>query len=76
MEVNTRIQVEHPITEEVTSIDFVSLQLKIAQGEKINLKQDRIIYKGFAIEARLYAEKSRIYFLPTAGRIIKLYFQK
>ena len=76
LEVNTRIQVEHPITEEVTGIDLVSLQLKIAQGEKINLKQDRIISKGFAIEARLYAENPESNFLPTAGRIHKIIFPK
>ena len=76
MEVNTRIQVEHPITEEVTGIDLVSLQLKIAQGEKINLKQDRIISKGYAIEARLYAENPESNFLPTAGRIHKIIFPK
>ena len=76
LEVKSRIQVEHPITVVVTGIDLVSLQLKIAQGEKINLKQDRIISKGFAIEARLYAENPESNFLPTAGRIHKIILPK
>ena len=71
---NTRIQVEHPVTEETTGIDLVDLQLKIAQGEKINLKQDQIISTGYAIEARLYAEDPESDFLPTSGKIHKLKF--
>ncbi|MAR44076.1 MAG: hypothetical protein CMC48_08395 [Flavobacteriaceae bacterium] len=76
LEVNTRIQVEHPITEEITGIDLVDLQLKIAQGEKINLNQDDIVSKGYAIEARLYAENPASNFLPTSGKIYKLKFPK
>ena len=53
LEVNTRIQVEHPVTEEITGIDLVDFQLKIAQGEKINLNQDDIKSNGYAIEVRL-----------------------
>ena len=74
LEVNTRIQVEHPVTEEITGIDLVDLQLKIAQGEKINLNQDDIVSKGYAIEARLYAENPASNFLPTSGKIHKLKF--
>lgn len=74
LEVNTRIQVEHPVTEEVTGIDLVDLQLKIAQGEKINLNQDQIISRGYAVEARLYAEDPESDFLPTLGKVHKLKF--
>ncbi len=74
LEVNTRIQVEHPVTEEITGIDLVDLQLKIAQGEKINLNQDDILSKGYAIEVRLYAENPASNFLPTSGKIHKLKF--
>ena len=74
LELNTRIQVEHPVTEEITGIDLVDLQLRIAQGEKINLKQNEIKSNGYAIEVRLYAENPESNFLPTSGRIIKLKF--
>ena len=74
LEVNTRIQVEHPVTEEITGIDLVDLQLKIAQGEKINLNQDDIKSNGYAIEVRLYAENPASNFLPTSGKIYKLKF--
>ena len=74
LEVNTRIQVEHPVTEEITGIDLVGLQLKIAQGEKINLNQEDVKSNGYAIEARLYAENPASNFLPTSGKIHKLKF--
>ncbi len=74
LEVNTRIQVEHPVTEETTGIDLVDFQLKIAQGEKINLNQYQIISRGYAVEARLYAEDPESDFLPTSGKIHKLKF--
>ena len=74
LEVNTRIQVEHPVTEQITGIDLVSLQLKIAQGEKINLNQGDIKSEGHAIEARLYAENPASNFLPTSGKVQKLKF--
>ena len=74
LEVNTRIQVEHPVTEEITGVDLVDLQLRIAQGEKINLNQDDILSNGYAIEVRLYAENPASNFLPTSGMIHKLKF--
>ena len=74
LEVNTRIQVEHPVTEEITGFDLVGLQLRIAQGEKINLNQDDILSNGYAIEVRLYAENPASNFLPTSGKIHKLKF--
>ena len=76
LEVNTRIQVEHPVTEEITGLDLVGLQLKIAQGEKINLNQQDVKSEGYAIEARLYAENPTSDFLPTSGKIQKLKFPK
>jgi 3-methylcrotonyl-CoA carboxylase alpha subunit len=76
LEVNTRIQVEHPVTEEITGIDLVGLQLKIAQGEKINLNQEDIKSNGYALEARLYAENPESNFLPTSGKIHNLKFPK
>ena len=74
LEVNTRIQVEHPVTEQITGIDLVGLQLKIAQGERIILNQDDIKSDGYAIEARLYAENPASNFLPTSGKVQKLKF--
>ncbi|MDD5194480.1 MAG: acetyl-CoA carboxylase biotin carboxylase subunit [Candidatus Omnitrophica bacterium] len=69
MEMNTRIQVEHPITEEVTGVDLVKLQILIAAGEKLNLKQDNIQSKGAAIECRVNAEDPENNFLPCPGNI-------
>jgi len=70
LEVNTRLQVEHPVTEEVTGIDLVSEQLKIARGESLKYKQEDIRWKGHSIEARLYAEDPNNDFLPEIGTII------
>ncbi|MDD5584957.1 MAG: acetyl-CoA carboxylase biotin carboxylase subunit, partial [Candidatus Omnitrophica bacterium] len=69
MEMNTRIQVEHPITEQVTGIDLVKLQLLIAAGERLTLKQDAIHFKGAAIECRINAEDPDNGFLPCPGNI-------
>jgi len=69
LEVNTRLQVEHPITEMVTGIDIVRKQLEIALGEELSLKQDDIVGRGHAIECRVYAEDPEQDFFPSPGRI-------
>ena len=69
LEMNTRLQVEHPVTEMVTGIDLVALQIRVAQGKDLGFSQDEISLKGHAIEARLYAEDVAQDFLPTAGNI-------
>jgi len=69
MEMNTRIQVEHPVTEMVTGIDIVKEQIKIAAGEKLKLKQDDVKIKGHAIECRINAEDYKSDFMPNPGRI-------
>ncbi len=70
MEMNTRIQVEHTITEMVTGIDLIKQQIRIANGKKITLKQDKIRQAGSAIEARIYAEDPDNDFMPSPGRIV------
>ncbi len=69
MEMNTRIQVEHPVTEEVTGLDLVKLQISIAAGEPMKLKQDDVALNGTAIECRINAEDSERGFLPCPGTI-------
>ncbi len=72
MEMNTRIQVEHPVTEAVTDTDLVKEQIRIASGEKIRYKQDDIKFNGNAIECRIYAEDPDNDFMPSPGRITSL----
>jgi len=76
MEMNTRLQVEHPVTEEITGEDLVSWQFKVAAGEKLPLDQEtiaqRIAERGWAIEARIYAENPNQNFMPDSGKLIHL----
>ena len=69
LEVNTRLQVEHPVTEEITGLDLVQMQIESAQGQRLAIKQEDVRGKGYAIECRLYAEDATNDFLPVTGTI-------
>lgn len=72
LEMNTRLQVEHPITERVTGIDLVKQQIKIAEGHPLEHRQEELIQRGHSIECRIYAEDPDNNFMPSAGKIYKI----
>jgi len=71
LEMNTRLQVEHPVTEMITGIDLVEQMIRIAAGEKLDLKQEDVNLDGWAVEARIYAENPFRNFLPSTGRLVR-----
>jgi acetyl-CoA carboxylase biotin carboxylase subunit len=72
LEVNTRLQVEHPVTEAVTSLDLVKLQIRIASGEPLPIRQEDVLLRGHAMECRVYAEDPDNQFFPSPGKILSL----
>jgi acetyl-CoA carboxylase biotin carboxylase subunit len=72
LEVNTRLQVEHPVTEAVTSLDLVKLQIRIAAGEPLPIRQEDVVIRGHAMECRIYAEDPDNHFFPSPGKILSL----
>ncbi|HXE25937.1 MAG TPA: biotin carboxylase N-terminal domain-containing protein, partial [Roseiarcus sp.] len=71
LEMNTRLQVEHPVTEEITGLDLVEQMIRVAAGEKLKLKQEDVKLDGWAVETRVYAEDPYRSFLPSTGRLVR-----
>ena len=71
LEMNTRLQVEHPVTELITGIDLVEQMIRVAAGEELTIRQNDVTLKGWAVESRIYAEDPYRNFLPSTGRLVK-----